>query len=62
MAKPDKGATENKKKATAPASSADPAFDRWLEQGLQQIYGAVLTEPVPDELVQLIRDHKDKKK
>ena len=39
---------------------ADQAFDTWLERGLHEIFDEVAREPVPDELLKLIRDHKGK--
>ena len=36
------------------------AFDLWLERGLHEIYDEVAREPVPDELLKLIRDDKGK--
>ncbi len=39
---------------------ADQAFDTWLERGLHEIFDEVAREPVPDELLKLIRDHKEK--
>ena len=39
---------------------ADQAFDTWLERGLHDIFDEVAREPVPDELLKLIRDHKEK--
>lgn len=33
-------------------------FDRWLSKKLTQIYGAVLHEPIPDALLDLIEAHR----
>ena len=47
-----------------PANGSKPrrpgkkAFDLWLDRGLHEIYDEVAREPVPDELLKLIRDHK----
>ena len=38
----------------------DAAFDVWLERGLHQLYDDVAREPVPDELLRLIRDDEAK--
>ena len=38
----------------------DQAFDTWLERGLHEIFDEVAREPIPDELLKLIRDHKEK--
>ena len=43
-----------------PKRPADQAFDTWLERGLHEIFDDVAREPVPDELLKLIRDHKGK--
>ncbi|MBE7210940.1 MAG: hypothetical protein INR65_07960 [Gluconacetobacter diazotrophicus] len=32
----------------------DKAFDLWLQRGLHQIFDAVASEPVPEELLRLI--------
>lgn len=44
-----------------PRDDIDPAFDRWLEQGLQNLYGAVAAEPIPEELIRLIEEHRRRK-
>lgn len=41
-----------------PERPASQAFDTWLERGLHEIFDDVAREPVPDELLKLIRDHK----
>ena len=33
-------------------------FDRWLNAKLSELYGPVLREPIPDELVKLIEAHR----
>ena len=38
------------------------AFDNWLNQKLALLYGPVLREPIPDELVELIETHQAQKK
>ena len=38
----------------------NPAFDIWLERGLHQLYDDVAREPIPDELLRLIQEDKDK--
>ncbi len=43
-----------------PKRPADQAFDTWLERGLHEIFDEVAREPVPDELLKLIRDHEEK--
>ena len=38
----------------------DAAFDIWLERSLHKLFDDVAKEPVPDELLDLIRDSRDK--
>jgi len=37
---------------------ADSAFDLWLRRGLHQLFDEVAREPVPEELLRLIEDHR----
>lgn len=41
---------------------ADGAFDVWLTRGLHQLFDDIAREPVPDELLRLIEEDKQKKK
>lgn len=43
-----------------PAKPAVAAFDIWLRRGLHQLYDDVAKEPVPDELLKLIEDDREK--
>ncbi len=36
------------------------AFDIWLQRGLHQLYDNVAQEPVPDELLKLIEEDREK--
>lgn len=36
------------------------AFDIWLQRGLHQLYDDVAKEPVPDELLKLIEEDREK--
>jgi Anti-sigma factor NepR len=38
-----------------PAGEADPAFDSWLDVRLKSMYGSVLNEPVPDDMIKLLQ-------
>ena len=40
--------------------TTDAAFDVWLTRGLHQLFDDVASEPVPDELLKLIREDRDK--
>ncbi len=39
---------------------SDTAFDLWLSRGLHQMFDEVAQEPIPDELLKLIHDDKQK--
>ncbi len=36
-------------------------FDKWLNQALNELYGGVLTEKVPDEILKLLEDSRDRR-
>jgi hypothetical protein len=36
------------------------AFDLWLKRGLHEIYDRVASEPIPDELLRLIEEDRNK--
>ncbi len=38
----------------------DAAFDRWLHRELSRLYDQTLAEPVPDELLRLLKDSEAK--
>ncbi|MCK8786494.1 hypothetical protein M0638_19135 [Roseomonas sp. NAR14] len=40
----------------------DAAFDIWLRKGLHQLYDDVAAEPVPDELLRLIEEDRNRRK
>ncbi len=40
--------------------SKTKAFDIWLKRGLHQIYDDVANEPIPEDLLKLIEDDRDK--
>lgn len=46
--------------AIRPRLPADKAFDTWLQRGLHDIFDDVAREPVPDDLLKLIQEHRDK--
>lgn len=37
----------------------DAAFDLWLQRGLHKLFDDVANEPVPDELLKLIKDDRE---
>jgi hypothetical protein len=41
-------------------AKGDAAFDIWLKRGLQKIYGEVANEPVPEELLKLIEEDRNR--
>ena len=41
---------------------SDAAFNMWLQRGLHQMYDDVAQEPIPEELLKLIEDDKEKRK
>ena len=43
-----------------PSSSTETAFDVWLNRGLHQLFDDVANEPIPDELMKLILNDKNK--
>ncbi len=38
----------------------DEAFDKWLKKGLHQLYDTVTREPVPDDLLRLIEEDRNR--
>lgn len=40
---------------------ADAAFDLWLQRGLHKLFDDVAREPLPDELLRLIEDDREKR-
>jgi hypothetical protein len=56
--------TTRKPRVPAPAVKlklpADKAFDVWLQRGLHNIFDDVAREPVPDDLLKLIQEHREK--
>ncbi len=47
----------NEGKASA-AQDEDPQFDEWLREELTELYAPVLKEPIPDELMDIIKKHR----
>jgi hypothetical protein len=40
---------------------AETEFDDWLRAGLRRLYDPILSEPLPEDIVALIRSHKQKR-
>ena len=49
-----------KPSVTKSSAAKGSAFDVWLNRGLHQLFDAVVSEPVPDQLLKLIQDDKNK--
>ena len=52
-----------RKKPPSPAPKSRPtdaAFDIWLNRGLHQMFDDIASEPIPDELLKLIEEDKQK--
>jgi hypothetical protein len=45
---------------TKRAGKGDAAFDVWLKRGLHKIYDDVANEPIPDELLKLIEEDRNR--
>jgi hypothetical protein len=44
----------------SPAAPGREPFERWLDTKLKNVYGSVLAEPIPDDLINLLREKLDK--
>ncbi len=43
-----------------PKPAIDQAFNTWVDRSLHEMFDEVAREPIPDELLKLIRDHEEK--
>jgi hypothetical protein len=50
----------NKGKSEPKGAKGDRAFDAWLKQGLHKLYDDVAGEPIPEALLKLIREDREK--
>jgi hypothetical protein len=53
------GGREDKRSGTSTARGrpkADPVFDGWLTHHLSRLYDPVVHEPIPDELLKLLKE------
>lgn len=48
------------KKPPKPPAQQDTPFDVWLNRGLHQLFDDIASEPVPDELLRLIEQDREK--
>lgn len=44
-----------------PPKGKSDAFDLWLQRGLHKLFDDVAREPIPDELLRLIDDDREKR-
>jgi Anti-sigma factor NepR len=51
-------ATVMRRVGPAEPGRSPAALDRWLNEKLRMLYGPVLSEPIPDDLAQLIELHR----
>ena len=56
MSKPPKSPAEPGPKR----NKGEAAFDVWLQRGLHKIYDDVANEPIPDELLKLIEEDRNR--
>ena len=54
----EKGKSEDK--PVEQSRSTDAAFDIWLNRGLHQIFDDVMNEPIPPELLKILRSDEEK--
>ncbi len=52
--------TGNTQSGDEPPSGDAAPFERWLDKKLKSAYGSVLDEPVPQDLIDLLRKKLDK--
>lgn len=53
-------AAKRKKRQPTRSRSINAAFDLWLERSMHQLYDPVAREPIPEELLNLIKDDRKK--
>ena len=58
----ERGTPQNPVIAGGEASLTDTAFERWLREKLEILYGPVADEPIPDDLRKIIASFMDDKK
>ena len=60
LGQPDDGADDAAGRPARALGQPDSAFDLWLRRGLHQMFDAVANEPIPDELLKLIEEDRQK--
>ena len=61
----ERSSVPKRKPAEQPAArpdDKDPEFEPWLDGRLKSMYDAVLNEPLPDEILKLLKDMRDGKR
>lgn len=56
---------KQRKEKAAPLRPSEPkpydaAFDVWLQRSLHKLFDEVASEPIPEELLRLIEEHRQK--
>ena len=61
LKQPDMNPPRRKKKSGEKAPEQPPAaFDLWLQRGLHQMFDDVANEPIPEELLKIIENDRNK--
>lgn len=47
-------------KGRKPKQAVDQAFNTWVDRSLHEMFDKVAREPIPDDLLKVIRDHEEK--
>ncbi len=48
------------KKPAPQSRPTDVAFDKWLNRSLHEMFDGIVNEPVPDEILKIVLDDKQK--
>ncbi|GEN15060.1 hypothetical protein NCH01_14910 [Neoasaia chiangmaiensis] len=54
------GGEDARPRKPRPEQEPNSAFDLWLKRGLHQLFDDVANEPIPEELLRLIEEDRDK--
>ena len=60
MKHPDMNDPKPRRPSTKPDPAKPEAFDLWLKRGLHRIYDDVANEPIPEDLLKLIEEDRQK--